>query len=160
MKNYIKKYYMIYLIVISVVALDLITKQIFNDCNFSIINGVLSFTSSKNTGSAFSFFSDSTLFLTIFSAVFLIVIILIDKLFKFKGNLYKTSYALIISGAIGNLVDRILFGYVRDFIRLDFFDFTGINTVFNVADIAIVAGITLMIIYLVFFASKMEKKND
>lgn len=158
-KNYIKKYYLVYIIVAFCIALDLITKAIFDDVNYSVIAKVLSFVSVKNTGGAFSMLSKNTVVLTIFSSIFIVVIIVADKFFKENSKLYKVAYSLIIAGGIGNLFDRIIFGYVRDFIRLDFLDFTTINTVFNVADICVTFGICLFVIYFLQQIFK-EKKNE
>lgn len=159
MKNYLKRYYIVWIIFIGLLALDLITKAIFDDVNFTVIPHILTFCSTKNTGSAFSLFSSNTLALTIISCFFILFIIVFDKFYKVENTLYKISYSLIISGATGNLIDRIFFGYVRDFIRLDFFDFTGINTVFNIADICVTFGVICMFIYILFLSPK-EKKND
>ena len=53
---------------------------------------------------------------------------------------------MIISGALGNLIDRLFLGYVRDFVKLDFVDFA----IFNVADSAITIGTILFFIYFIF----------
>ena len=55
-----------------------------------------------------------------------------------------------MAGAIGNLIDRILFGYVRDFIYLKFINFP----VFNIADMALTFGIILLLLYIIFYTTK------
>ena len=65
------------------------------------------------------------------------------------------SVLLIVAGGVGNLIDRILNGYVVDFINFVFITFP----VFNLADIFVTCGGTLIIIYMIFFADK-EKKDE
>ena len=159
-KTYLKKYWFVYLIILVTLAIDLISKFIFSDINKTLINNVLSFVSTKNTGGAFSMLSNHTALLVLFSIIFLIFLVVVDKFYKSNSKLYLTSYALIISGAIGNLIDRTFLGYVRDFIRLDFLDFTNINTVFNFADMCITIGVALMLIYFVCSLFKEKKQSD
>lgn len=72
-----------------------------------------------------------------------------------KGILYRIAFSLIISGAIGNLVDRVFFGYVRDFIQFEYFGLTIFGStsfaVFNIADSCVVVGAILLIVYFLFF---------
>ena len=65
-------------------------------------------------------------------------------------RLEKISLALVLAGALSNLIDRILFAYVRDFIYLKFINFA----VFNVADMAITIGAILIIISILFLQKK------
>ena len=161
MKKYIKKYYLVWITAICLVAVDLLTKFIFDGKIITIIPNVFSIYSTYNTGSAFGAFSNQTLWLICLSIIFLAVIITFDKFHKEEDKLYLFSYSLIIAGAVGNLIDRVFFGYVRDFIRIDFFDFTNINTVFNVADICVTVGVVLMLIYfLKSIIKEKKKKND
>ena len=61
-----------------------------------------------------------------------------------KPNVFKTSIALIFGGAVGNLVDRIMFGFVRDFIDCHVVDYHWAT--FNVADICVCVGVGLWIL--------------
>ncbi|MBO7526901.1 MAG: signal peptidase II, partial [Clostridia bacterium] len=74
--------------------------------------------------------------------------------FKKKNVLYSISLGMILSGAICNLLDRITFGYVRDFIKLDFINFP----IFNIADSAICVGVFLFCIFFIFYVQKKESK--
>lgn len=96
-----------------------------------------------NTGAAWSIFSDSTMMLGAVSL--LICFILAGALFWFraKANLAEAfSIGLIVSGGLGNVIDRFVQGFVTDFIALDFMDFP----VFNVADIGVTCGFVILII--------------
>jgi len=110
-----------------------------------IIRNVLHITFVTNTGAAFGFFKDSTwVFIAISLVAILAISILIFRAIKrqeFLSNpLFNFGLILIISGAIGNLVDRLRFTYVIDFI-----DFR-IWPVFNVADSSITIGTLLLIL--------------
>lgn len=98
----------------------------------------------KNTGGAFSILTDNTSFLSIIGLVCISVLIYyILKKEKFN-SLEKIYLGLIIGGTLGNLVDRLLYGSVVDFIGLIFGDYY--FPVFNIADICIVCGAILLII--------------
>ena len=73
---------------------------------------------------------------------------------KKKTIFYCVSLGLICGGAIGNLVDRIFLGYVRDFIKFSFFSFN-----FNIADACLTIGVILFAVYLIFFDDVFKKGN-
>lgn len=153
-----KKKYILMLILVSViVAFDLITKHFCIDwSDYSIIENVVSFDYSINTGASFGMFDGNALLLAILSIVLLIGIISADIVFKQNRVLYNVAVSFIIGGALGNLVDRLSFGYVRDFIRLDFMSFP----TFNVADSFLTIGAVLLCIYVLFFTKKADKNNE
>jgi len=101
-----------------------------------------------NTGAAFSFLADSggwqRWFFTIIATVVSIAIIVWIKKLKPEEKTLGISLSLILGGAIGNLVDRVRFGYVVDFI--DVYVGTAHWPAFNVADSAICVGAAIMII--------------
>lgn len=110
-----------------------------------IIRNILHFTHVRNTGSAFGLFKNSTLFFVLISVVAIIFIsILILRSIKKRDFLsrpvFDSGLILIMSGALGNLIDRLRFGYV-----LDFIDFR-IWPVFNIADSAITIGTFLLLL--------------
>ena len=120
-----------------------------------VLPGLFNFVYVKNTGAAFSILSGRTSVLGIVSMVVCVFVIwyLVKK--KPKSALLLTSLGMILGGALGNLADRILRGYVVDFIELDFISFP----VFNVADIAITVGAALLMIYVIFFDDKKKTKE-
>ena len=112
----------------------------------------------ENTGVAFGIQAGGALFLTIFSALasMILVYVLLKSLHSESARqprLMEFALALILGGALGNLVDRSLFGHVTDFLDVDFPNFIMDRwPVFNVADSAVSVGVTLWCVFLVFFA--------
>ena len=95
----------------------------------------------RNYGAAFNIFSGSRLFLSfisIISAIILSYFIFISE----NKLINKYGLAFILSGSIGNGIDRVLNGYVIDFIKIKFINFP----VFNIADIVINLGVLILII--------------
>lgn len=111
----------------------------------------------ENTGAAWGIFSGRQTLLIVLTSI--IIIGMIIYLFKIPKSSYQIGYqlalVLIISGAIGNLIDRIFLGYVRDFLYFKWINFP----VFNVADMFVVIGvILLMFVILIFDKSSLEKE--
>ncbi|MDD4815903.1 MAG: signal peptidase II [Clostridia bacterium] len=149
MKNIIKnnKFYIIIVAIFVLgLALDLITKIVFANQNFDIINGVLSVYYTQNSGAGFSLFSDYTFLLTIFSAIILIGLVVFNIKFKPNSKLFSVSMGLIFAGAVGNFLDRVFLGSVRDFIRFDFINFP----IFNLADCCLTIGAVLLCVFMLF----------
>jgi len=144
------------IISIIVLILDRVTKiwsqTVIGDGVICGIPNVLSFVYTKNTGAAFSILSDKTWLLCLISVAFCIGVIIYWIIKRPKDKLLCTSISLLFSGALGNAIDRVYFGYVVDFIRTDFIDFP----VFNIADIAITIGAVLLVIYVLFFDKESE----
>ena len=164
MKNFLKKYPKIYairygifttLIVAVSILIDLLSK-IFTDGKFgiNILGEFLKFNSTHNYGAAYGIFSGQSIGLIVVTSIVLVVILIYNYFKKNKTILYSISAGLIIGGAIGNLIDRIFLGYVRDFIKFSIFEFTC-----NVADICLTFGVILFIIYLIFFDEMLFRKN-
>ena len=163
LKAYLKNYWWKLLIVFFLLAVDIVTKSLIVkfDTNGEviknlavIIDNVLYIMPTANEGAAWSILSGKTILLIILTFIFLISIICYDLLFKKKSVFFGISTSLIVTGAIGNLIDRLAFGKVRDFIY-----FSPINfPVFNVADMCLTVGIILFAIYTVFIMDKNNKK--
>ncbi len=116
------------LLFLTLLALDLITKTIFTDKHFLFINY------QENYGAAFSILQGYKL-LFIIAAVIVILVILIY--YKKVNN--KLPLIFLLAGTSGNLIDRIYFGYVRDFIDIK------VWPVFNIADSLNTIGVILLI---------------
>lgn len=120
-----------------------------------VIPGLMGLTYVENTGAAFSMFSEHTWLLTLVSAV--VSAVLAAALFKnvVRHPFGKLTLAVILAGAVGNLIDRAVMGYVTDMFKTLFMDFA----VFNVADICVVCGGIALAVYVLFFYDKLEKKD-
>ena len=109
-----------------------------------LIDNFLRITYVKNTGAAFSIFSNNTILVIIISVV--IIGFLLFYIYKNKGNnkLENVSYAFILGGAISNLIDRLVYGYVIDFLDFEILSYNA--PIFNLADTFIVIGVILFLI--------------
>lgn len=144
----------------AVLAADRIIKTwIMANCTPGEIFGELPFVSDfiyvKNTGAAFSLLSGSTGILSAVSVLFCIAAVVFWIIKKPAHTLLRAAVSMLFAGALGNAVDRIVYGYVVDFISIKWFDFP----VFNIADIAIVIGAAAAVVY-VFFFDKPEKTEE
>ena len=99
----------------------------------------------KNYGAAFNIFSGSRIFLSLISIIFSILIIYLILRKNTLNQFDLLSYSFILGGTIGNGMDRILKGYVIDFINLNIINFP----VFNIADISINIGF-IFLLYNIF----------
>ncbi|MGN1030716.1 MAG: signal peptidase II [Butyricicoccaceae bacterium] len=119
-----------------------------------VISGVFALTYVENTGAAFSLLAGKNQQLLL-AAVALVIVCLAVLALK-KGwaltMLGRISIYLIIAGAIGNLIDRVARGFVVDLFSFELIHFP----VFNVADIYVVVGVILYLIYNFFFHEKAE----
>ena len=152
---------MIYFIIAFLIVLAdqaskyLITLQYSMGGHLDLIPGVLRITYATNSGGAFSMFAEHTLILAIVSAVVCVIIIVLMIALK-KAALAKLALGFILGGAIGNLIDRFVMGYVVDMFEPLFINFA----VFNVADIFITIGAVLFVIAVIFFWPKKEKSEE
>ncbi len=156
-----KKLYIV-LIAIVILIMDIISKQlIINNLiigeSISVIKNFFNISYIQNTGAAWGIFSSSTMLLIIFSILVLIVIIWIIVKEKKMKTSSIIAFGLLIGGLIGNLIDRIRYGYVIDFFDFKIFGYS--FPVFNVADMSICIGIFL-IIYLIIWGEKNEKNKS
>mgnify|MGYP001558711487 CR=1 FL=1 len=140
-----KKYFIVLSIALIVSLLDQLTKFLIKENlqlnqSIPIIKNILHLTYVTNTGSAFGLFKGLNVFFILFSIIVIIVIFYYLK--KIKEKVLPFSIGLLLGGTIGNLIDRIFYGAVIDFI-----DFR-IWPVFNVADSAVTISIMLLIILL------------
>ena len=138
-----------FIIGIIIILVDQLSKILISNKNILIIKNFLELNYTQNTGGAFGIGRINIIL--IFSIIFIIGIVI----FLIKENKNITNYIpfiLILSGSLGNLIDRILRGYVIDFIDIKLFNFPN----FNIADISIVLGI-IILLYKIF--KKVLKTN-
>lgn len=122
-----------------------------------VIPGILDFQYLENRGAAFGMLADHRWVFMIATVLFLAVAIYAVFAMKARHPLINYALMLIISGGIGNMIDRIFRGYVIDFINFSFVHFF----VFNIADCCVVIGCVLFVIYLIFDIKhdKTEREN-
>ena len=131
-------------IIIDRILKVLVTNNFVLNVRNKIIDGFFYITNCHNEGAAFSLFSGNVLFLIFIT---LIVLFLIYRSIN-KENVNKIrilAYGLLLGGILGNLYDRIFYGYVIDY--LDFVIFKFNFAIFNLADAAIVIGAILLIVF-------------
>lgn len=144
-------------VVCLLVSLDQYTKNVITSsvnlfAKNEVIKDFFYITNVRNDGAAWSILKGQQIFFIIITVLAIIAFVYLLYKEKNKDLINVISYLLIISGAIGNLIDRIKNAYVVDF--LDFYIFGYDFPVFNVADIFLTCGVILLII-----SSLLEKKS-
>ncbi|MCL2564825.1 MAG: signal peptidase II [Defluviitaleaceae bacterium] len=144
------------------VALDQWSKHfavtnLMGHANVVVIPNILSLTFHRNWGAAFGIFPGGRWFFLGFAVVVLVVIgFYYVKLPNGRiYNLVRFFLILIAAGGIGNSIDRLLHGYVVDFLRFDFINFP----IFNIADIYVVSGTILLGILMIFFIKEEQEEK-
>ena len=155
-KKYVK-YIIEVLLFAALVAVDLLTKYLVFDLldgktSVVVLDKIFSIRLARNTGASFSILSGQLTFLTVMP---IIAIAAIGVLLVVRPNTPKNmrlGAILIAAGALGNLIDRLVLGYVRDFIDYVFLDtFFGIDfAIGNVADLFLLMGVVMLIVYVIF----------
>lgn len=146
------------------IAIDRLTKYIAVstvkiDGPSEFLFGLFQFRYVENTGAAFSSFSDKTEILTVATVIIIIFCLVLLLSRKLKPLFINICLLLVIAGGIGNVIDRIAYGYVVDFIEPLFVDFA----VFNFADCCITVGAFMLIgyeIYELIKERKISKNHD
>ena len=142
---------MYYFIIILLVAIDqgikyLISSNMKLGESVPLIEDMIHITYITNSGGAFSILQGQTLLLIIIPVTLTVALIVyIYKKRKSAGFMFLFSLSMICAGGLGNLIDRVRFGEVVDFIDFRFFP------VFNFADICVCCGCGLMLLYLVLY---------
>lgn len=154
-----KKLILEILLFAGLIIVDLLSKQFVfaflktqpNE-HMTVLKGIFDFVMLRNDGASFGLFGGNQVFLIVITSIFMAIIAVI---LYWKPNtplVFRLGMILILAGGVGNLVDRIAFGYVRDFI-----DYTFLYTFFkidfaigNVADLFCCVGVLMLIIYIVF----------
>ena len=119
-----------------------------------VIEDVLYLKYAENTGVAFSMFSDNRWVLVGVTGLMLIAVLAYFLSGKVSGKLELFSLSLLLSGGVGNIIDRVSLGYVIDYIDVRIINFA----IFNLADICICVGAFLLCVA-VYLSDKKEKKE-
>ena len=125
------------------------------------INSFLNLTHQKNTGAAFSFLTNAGgwqrwFFVVLASGVSVVIAVWLWRIRNEGHTVLSAGLALVLGGAIGNLIDRIMLGHVTDFIQVWFGNWAFPS--FNVADAGISVGAVFLIIDALFLSGKEEKQ--
>lgn len=152
-------------IIFGSVALDQLSKWLATTYlqgrpSFPIWQDVLHLTFAKNEGAAFGMLSDHRWVFMIFSSIAIVGLSVYLFRFRPKSRYVQITIAMIIGGGIGNMIDRIVLGYVVDFIDFTLIDFA----IFNVADSFVTVGAFMLMGYLIAdtvreFKSEQANKN-
>lgn len=144
------KHIILYIISFLIIVVgDQVTKVIIDhtlqlNAGYTLIDNFFYFTYAHNSGAAWGIFQGHLNLFFIISIIATIGIIYYFMQTEIYQKLTRFGLVLVFSGMVGNLIDRIIFGYVRDFI--DFIILGYDFPIFNVADIAITVGVMLIII--------------
>ena len=159
---------------------DLISKELIapflkalpNGESYVVLDKIFSFTYVENRGASFGAFNGQQGMLIGITIIVMIALVGLLIWQKDMPTLPKYAILMIVGGGIGNLYDRIAFGFVRDFIQYDFLD-TILETLFgtsfaigNVADIYLCVGVLMVIVYIIFafdekdYSLKWRKKGQ
>lgn len=152
----------VYILTLVIFIIDQISKSIIStyltlNKSIEVINNFFYLRYINNTGASWGILSNSRILLIILSL--LAIIILIRYMYSFKKTkLNLIGFGFLLGGILGNLSDRILYGYVRDF--LDFIIFKYDFPVFNIADIFIVLGVIILVISIIRGEDKNGSKSN
>lgn len=144
-------------IIILMLGLDQVSKWLVRDAmdlgqTIPIISSLMSLTYIENRGAAFGIMAGGRVLFIALTFLLLAFLLWYRHQNKHQSFLLEISTGLIIAGALGNLIDRILKGSVTDFIDFHFFP------IFNVADIAVTCGVFLMAVFIFKYENKSTNK--
>lgn len=152
-----------FLLVGVILVLDLVSKEYVckflktqTGLSYNWLPGFIELTYTKNTGAGFGIFSGNTVALSVITIIVIAGIMCFLLLAQKQNEWLRISLVFISAGGIGNVVDRLGLGYVRDFIRFSFWQEFAI---FNVADAFVTVGAFMLIIVLIVMLVTEGKKN-
>ncbi len=148
------------IVVVDQIAKALLRSKLPLHDDLSIIPGVLSFTHVRNTGAAFGLlnaidFPFKAALIAIVAAAALVAIAAYAARLAPGQKMARIGLALILGGAVGNLIDRVAFGYVLDFVDVYWRSYH--FWAFNVADSAITIGVCVMVLDMLGLGSHVSK---
>ena len=162
MKSLIKHKYII-IVSTLVVFLDqflkyLVSRNMRIGQSITVIQDILNITFVRNSGAAFGFLNRVPEHVTkpvfiVISLAFIVFIVLYYKNINMNNTLINSAFGLIVGGALGNLIDRVRFGMVTDFVEVGLADLKW--PVFNLADSAITVGIIILFIQFIRFRKEL-----
>ena len=147
------------LFAVAAIAVDLVSKaaafDILEDAqggSIAVADGIFSITLMRNYGASFGIFSGKTTLLSAITGIGIALVLVVLIVRPKAPKILRYSLIMIFAGGLGNLVDRIAFGYVRDFIDYTFLEtFFGIDfAIGNIADIFVMIAMGMLIVYMIF----------
>ena len=147
------------LFAVAAIAVDLVSKaaafDILEDVpggSIAVAEGIFSLTMTRNYGASFGVFSGKTTLLSAITGIGVALVLVVLIVRPKAPKILRYSLIMIFAGGLGNLVDRIAFGYVRDFIDYTFLEtFFGIDfAIGNIADIFVMIAMGMLIVYMIF----------
>lgn len=161
LKKIVKEYWLLFIIASVVVILDQVSKSLVRAhipfggrwMPLAWLAPYFRFVHWENTGAAFGFFQNGGWIFAIMAVIVSIVIVTYYPQIPKEKKLMRIAMAMQLGGALGNLIDRIMFGPVTDFISVGNF------AVFNIADSNITVGVGLLILAL-WLDERQDKKED
>lgn len=149
-----------YIISLLIIVLDQLVKHLIRSNmtvrqSIPIIKNVLHISYVKNTGMAFGMFPGMNIIFLIIATLVVLTIVILEIRGKIKTKVERIFFGMILGGAVGNLIDRYIRGYITDFVDFRVFP------VFNVADACVCVGAFLL--FIVYFRKKpetVENKED
>lgn len=148
------------IVIISTITLiiDQILKSLvaLNDIHVNVLFNILRLNYYENTGAAFSILQGKVPYLILISIIMLVIIYSMTFSYEEK-KITNISFGLLIGGVFGNLVDRVFYGFVRDFIDIKLFGYN--FPVFNIADVSIVVGVIILLLVTLKGDSKDGNKS-
>ena len=147
------------LFAVAAIAVDLVSKaaafDILEDVpggSVAVAEGIFSLTMTRNYGASFGVFSGQTTLLSAITGIGIALVLVVLIVRPKAPKILRYSLIMIFAGGLGNLIDRIAFGYVRDFIDYTFLEtFFGIDfAIGNIADIFVMIAMGMLIVYMIF----------
>ena len=136
----------IFVIIDQIVKIVISNKMILNQ-TVIVIKNFFSISLVHNKGAAFSILSDNTILLIVIGLLALIGLIIYIKKLDILDDIDMFAYSLLMGGIVGNLIDRIIHGYVIDYLSFKFGEFY--FPIFNFADICIVISVLIIIVKMI-----------
>ena len=131
-------------LIIDQISKILVVKLLIPNDAITIIKNFFYIIYTNNTGAAFSILLGKRIFLIIVAIAIIVILLYYIKKNKIEGKLNTLAFSLIIGGSLGNLIDRIIRGYVIDFISIKIGTYN--FPIFNIADSFIVVGVFLLLL--------------
>ena len=145
------------LIVIDQIVKILVINKMALQQSITIINNFFNITYVRNTGAAWSILSGNVLLLIMISVLALVTIYYYLIKDKDLNKIDIVSYSMLIGGIIGNLIDRIVHGYVIDYLDFKIFNYN--FPIFNLADTFIVIGVFLLLLKEIRKENNLDSRN-